>query len=595
MADTNEHHPQQQAALRRGWWLWPAVALAGVVLVLMRLHAFELPLEADEGNYAYIGGRLLAGDRLYVDVWDHQPPGVFALFAGVIAVFGDGPLVFRWMATGFSLATLALLASFLHRWWGRAAAVSGAALFAVVSSDPATSGEGCNREIYMVSLIVAAWWFAVRPGRPRIGWLVAAGTLLGIASLLKTVVAVHWLFLAIWLAIRLCRNTDSASPSAAAASEGRPRSGRPPSGPQTGTTEPGSPALQPPPAGAEQVAAGHTAAPTAPIARTACGILAFGIGPATLWLATLLYFAAADRASEFIDAVFLVNLGYSGSGGAFGERFLHFFSPPGHLLPVYSALPLWWAGVGAVAVLLVTALRHRHATAWALLALLAASYVVVCLPAQFWPHYYYLMIPALVIAVTAVAGQLAAWAGTLVPSHHARTALSVILYAAVPGLTLHAQWGEYLSRSPLDITLRKYNTRDFWARGIAEKVRSVTDRQDRVFVFSNDASIYYYAGRRCASRFTMVTGLRAAYAGAEQRRALLLDDLTRHRPRLILILSDEDPFDEWVRFLHTRYGDPIGWDFHDLEGHPIMFVLADPARPVRPIDWNWDRSEIRNR
>src|SRR3972149_2212575 len=77
---------------------------AMAILVVFRLHAFDLPLETDECNYAYIGGRLLDGDRLYVDVWDHQPFGVFALFAGVIAVFGDAPHVFRIVALVFSAA-----------------------------------------------------------------------------------------------------------------------------------------------------------------------------------------------------------------------------------------------------------------------------------------------------------------------------------------------------------------------------------------------------------------------------------------------------------------------------------------------------------
>ncbi|KKK62157.1 hypothetical protein LCGC14_3007150, partial [marine sediment metagenome] len=39
---------------------------------IIRLHAFAVPLETDECNYAYIGSRLLAGDRLYLDVWDHH-------------------------------------------------------------------------------------------------------------------------------------------------------------------------------------------------------------------------------------------------------------------------------------------------------------------------------------------------------------------------------------------------------------------------------------------------------------------------------------------------------------------------------------------
>ena len=56
------------------------LAMAGAILLAFRLHAFDLPLETDECNYIYIGSRLLAGDRLYVDVWDHQPFGVFVLF-----------------------------------------------------------------------------------------------------------------------------------------------------------------------------------------------------------------------------------------------------------------------------------------------------------------------------------------------------------------------------------------------------------------------------------------------------------------------------------------------------------------------------------
>lgn len=71
--------------MNRSWVDWVCLAVAGVVLIVFRLHAFDLPLEADECNYACIGGRLLAGDRLYVDVWDHQPFGIFVLFAGLIA------------------------------------------------------------------------------------------------------------------------------------------------------------------------------------------------------------------------------------------------------------------------------------------------------------------------------------------------------------------------------------------------------------------------------------------------------------------------------------------------------------------------------
>ncbi|MGD2111204.1 MAG: hypothetical protein PVI86_17645, partial [Phycisphaerae bacterium] len=154
---------------------WAALLFAGVLLVAFRMHAFDLPLETDECNYAYIGARLLEGDRLYVDVWDHQPFGVFALFAGVIALFGDAPIVFRCMATAFSLASLGLVFGMLRSVAGSGPAVLGALIFAIASSDPGTAGEGCNREIYMNTLILAAWYFALRPGPPKWWAIFAAG------------------------------------------------------------------------------------------------------------------------------------------------------------------------------------------------------------------------------------------------------------------------------------------------------------------------------------------------------------------------------------------------------------------------------------
>ena len=167
---------------------WIVLAAAAVVLVAFRLHAFDLPLETDECNYIYIGSRLLAGDSLYVDVWDHQPFGVFVLFAGVIGLLGDAPEVFRWMTTAFSLASLLLIFAILRRVAGAGAAVAGAMLFALVSSDPGTAGEGCNREIYMKTLILAAWYLALRaPAKP--GWSIfGSGCALALASALKTIV-----------------------------------------------------------------------------------------------------------------------------------------------------------------------------------------------------------------------------------------------------------------------------------------------------------------------------------------------------------------------------------------------------------------------
>jgi hypothetical protein len=530
---------------RSGKWTWVAwigLAVACLTLVAFRLHAFDLPLENDECNYAYIGGRLLAGDRLYVDVWDHQPFGVFALFAGVIAVFGDAPEVFRCMTTVFSLASLSLIFLILRRLATTSAAISGAILFAIVSSDPGTAGEGCNREIYMNTLILAAWYLALRGGGKNGAWLAASGVALALASMIKTVVAVHWLFLAAWVFAAAWCGADAN------------RRGR----------------------------------------SVLWAMIWFAAGPLVLWLAAFAYFAVTDRWTEFIDAVFLFNLSYSGGSESFFARFAGFFQPHGHPFKFDSALPLWIGGIGASVWLIVHTIIRKRSSTSLLVLLVAASFVAVCLPARFWPHYYYLLIPALVIAVSLAMGQLAEWLDNITGRHQtAAQILTTALLAALPVAVFVTEYQEYLSQPLFGITVSRYNSRDFWGRAHGENVRRITDPDDEIFVFGNDAEIYYYSKRRCASRFTMITGLQTGYSGVDRRRKTLIAELEERLPRLILVLFDErHPWDEWRAFLQEHYGQPIGWDFHDRTGEPIMFVLARPDQPVEPIDWNWDRSEV---
>ena len=520
---------------------YAAVVAASAILVVFRLHAFDLPLETDECNYAYIGARLLAGDRLYVDVWDHQPFGVFALFAAVIAAFGDAPHVFRLMAMGSSLISLSLVYAILRRLAGRGAGILGALLFALVSSDPGTGGEGCNREIYMNTFILAGWYLALRPtSHPRLR-LFGSGCALAIASSLKTIVAVHWVFLAVWIAVD--------------------ESGR---------------------------SIGSRRAP-----RIVRRLAWFALGPVILWGAAFAYFAATGRSHEFVDAVFEFNLGYSDSSEPFLMRFARFFAPIKHKFIFDSALPLWIAAIAASVWLTFESVAHRKLRCLAAASLLFASYVATCLPGRFWPHYYYLLLPALVMAVSMLVVRCAAWVQHYLARGSPFGSLArIVVYVLFPVSVAATETRDFLLQPPFGITVKRYNSRDFWGRAQGENVAAVTDSEDSIFVFGNDAEIYYYSHRRCASRYTMITGLGAHMKGAEERRRIMLSELERTRPRLIVVLFDEPAWPEWRLFLETYYGEPAGWDFHDRKRNAIMFVVARKDRPIKPIDWDWDRSAV---
>jgi hypothetical protein len=590
------------------------------MLIAFRFHAFDLPLETDECNYAYIGARLLAGDRLYVDVWDHQPPGAFMLFAAAIALFGDDPMVYRWMACGCSLATLLLILLILRRLLVNngeeptassrsVAAIVGAALFAMVSADPGTAGEGCQREIYMNTLILLAWYAAIRAtDRPEsssnsspavpvyatwcfAGWWLLAGVSLGTASLFKTVVAVHWLGLVLWMLVCVTSYEAQSTIDNRQSLHMGPR---------------------------ERKLAARCGGWT----RRWIALGALSVGPLIIWSSTFVHFAATDRWSAFIDAVFTFNLGYA--GGASGlARWIGFFTPDRHPFIFDSAMPLWIAGAMAAIWLVFDGLKghfktrdkveesplpdgsgsdsrqfliRRNSHAWLILTLVLAGYVAVCLPGRFWPHYYYLLIPPLVLAVSyalaSVPRSFRIPHSALSISRPMPFVIQITLGLAVVGSALWTQYRDYLSQPPFGITVKRYNSRDFWGRGQGANVRRVTDPDDTIFVYGNDASIYYYARRRCASRYTMMTGLAEGMPGAERRRAILMKELRESMPRLIVVLFDYDLFDEWRDFLHERYTEPIGWDLHDRTRRPIMFVVARKDAPVAPIDWDWDRSSV---
>ena len=54
------------------------VALAVLAFAALRTPLLAVPLERDEGEYAYIAQRMLAAELPYRDAFDQKPPGVFA-------------------------------------------------------------------------------------------------------------------------------------------------------------------------------------------------------------------------------------------------------------------------------------------------------------------------------------------------------------------------------------------------------------------------------------------------------------------------------------------------------------------------------------
>src|SRR6476620_4118157 len=71
-----------------GAWIFLAVIVLGLVIAI-RIRLLGIPLERDEGEYAYSGQLMLQGIPPYKLAYNMKFPGTYAAYAAIMAIFGQ--------------------------------------------------------------------------------------------------------------------------------------------------------------------------------------------------------------------------------------------------------------------------------------------------------------------------------------------------------------------------------------------------------------------------------------------------------------------------------------------------------------------------
>ena len=195
------------------------VALLAVLAfpTLVRLRLLDLPLERDEGEYAYAGQLMLHGVPPYELVYNMKFPGTYAAYAVIEGIFGQTATAIR---LGLLLVTTltAILLYFLgKRMFGARAGVIAAGAYALLAIAPAAFGLYAHAT-HFVALFVVAAMLLIEASKPpslqasessseRLGGsearrLFAAGALLALAVLMKQPAFVFVIFALIYVAVR---------------------------------------------------------------------------------------------------------------------------------------------------------------------------------------------------------------------------------------------------------------------------------------------------------------------------------------------------------------------------------------------------------
>ena len=121
----------------------PTEILVGLIVAfnaIVRLRYLDLPLERDEGEYAYAGQLLLQGIPPYQLVYNMKFPGTYAAYALIETLLGQSTDAIRIALIVITSATALLVYLLGARLFGRGAGMAAAAAYVLLSLSLASQG-----------------------------------------------------------------------------------------------------------------------------------------------------------------------------------------------------------------------------------------------------------------------------------------------------------------------------------------------------------------------------------------------------------------------------------------------------------------------
>ncbi|MEC5398478.1 ArnT family glycosyltransferase [Uliginosibacterium sp. H1] len=418
-----------------GWWTSAALAILALLATGLRLYGWQEPVERDLAIHAVIGHEFLQGRELYSDLWDHKPPGTFLMHAAFNALFGYGPHYLLVMNILLNVGAMLGIHALAWALTGRqVCGLVAALLWVLVSDDIHLQANQPNSEAMAAPLLLfgAYCWYQVSERRLPSQWAILAGGLFFAASLLKQ----HYVLMPAGMAAAFLIHAACLDRAALRAE-----------------------------------------------LRTALTIAGVGL---VGWLATLLVFRMQGTLDDLIDALVTYNRGYGGDilrtlKGAhwYWQRFFPSQFAAG-LLP--------YVVTGALAVAAMLWLRR-----WKLLLLflfwVLSTELMVALPGKFFPHYFQLWMPVMVIGVALLLDCLLAW-----PPGGRRLAMAVVI--ACLCLTTYRLAVQF-AQPAWNWAGIKYPTESFGeARLLGEDLATILPPDSPVFFFGHDQQVLFYGRLR---------------------------------------------------------------------------------------------------
>jgi hypothetical protein len=206
LATIHEHAASSTTELAPVRTLWQRNALyAALVLVLVffavvRVRLRNVPLERDEGEYAYSGQLILEGIPPYKLAYNMKLPGTYAAYAVIMGIFGETPAGIRLGLMLVNAATSILVFLLAKRLHGLLTGVIAGCTYALLSTRSSFLGFSGHATHFVVFFALAGILLLLPAlERRKTSFVFASASLLGFSFLMKQ----HGILLALFAGLYL--------------------------------------------------------------------------------------------------------------------------------------------------------------------------------------------------------------------------------------------------------------------------------------------------------------------------------------------------------------------------------------------------------
>ncbi len=455
---------------------WALLGATIAIVLWARIRLAGLPLERDEGEYAYGGQLLLGGFPPYKLAYSMKFPGTAAVYAVFLWILGQSSIGIRIGLIVANLITIGLIYFLGQHVFGKIGGIAAAASYSVLSLMPHVLGTAAHATHFVVLFAAAGTVVLLKAlDRQSPALIAASGCLFGIAFLMKQPGILFALFGALSLLVSDWRANLA-------------------------------------------------------MRRIFCRNAVFILGASLPCLVTglTLWMLGVFETFWFWTVQYATQYGNQVSVGEGPEILIARF---GSILG--TAWPIWITG----AIGLVLALFNRSMRPRIIFLILFAGFaaLAVCPGFYFRPHYFILFLPA--VSLLTGAALTVAFGGAKPRSPGIRFA-ALVFFAACLGWPLWSERDFFFQRSLAEANRMVNGTNPFpESIKIADYIRNQSTPTDTIAVLGSEPQIYFYARRLSATGYIYTYSLMEPQPYAHQMQLEMIHEIERARPRFLVLVA----------------------------------------------------------